>query len=165
MSTANVSTLHKWHHDDYDEAKSQIRQSLGSIDDIEIFGRQVLVAVYVRPEKSANGLYMGAAAQREDVYQGKAMLVLKCGPDAFQGDNGYEEATFGKLGRPEPGDWVFARASSGEPLSLCGDGAERPTGATFGGEMVDIYGWDGWPCRLISDEAILGRMNKPHTIV
>lgn len=166
MSAAStVSNLHNWHHDDYDEAIGQIRKSLGSIDDIEVFGRQVLVAVYVRPNKNKAGIYQTTAQQSEDIWQGKTVLVLKAGPDAFQGDASYARAMFGAMPAPVQHDWVFLRASDGVPVNLCGDGAERPQGSTFGGDMVDIWPWDGWPCRIISDDAIIGRINKPHTLV
>ncbi len=39
---ATVNQLSRHHHDDYDLAKQQILQSLGSIDAIEIFDRSVL---------------------------------------------------------------------------------------------------------------------------
>jgi len=162
---SNVSMLHKWHHDDYDEAKAQIHQSLGSIADLEVFGRQVLVAVYIRPNKSQTGLYQTVNAQKEDIYQGKAALILKCGPGAFKGEDSYVKAMFGDMPTPEPGDWVFVRPSDGLSISLCGDGASRPQGKTFHDEDVDLFAWDGWPCRILSDDSLIGRMNKPHTLV
>jgi hypothetical protein len=165
MSTANVTALHGWHHDDYDEAIQQIKTHLGDISDLEVFGRQVVVAVYVRPSKNAAGIYQTAKAQQEDFWQGKAVLVLKCGPDAFSGSEEYARAMFGDKPPPQPDDWVFLRASDGMPINLCGDDAKRVQGKTFGGEMVDIFPWDGWPCRIVSDESIIGRINKPHSLV
>jgi hypothetical protein len=162
---ANVSELHTRHHDDYETAKREIHQSLGSIEDIEVFGRQVLVACYVRPAKGANGLYATVKTQTEDVYMGKAVLILKCGPDAFQGDDGFKAAMFGDMPVPAAGDWMFVRPQDGVGVNLCGDGASRPKGEDFRGNQIDLYEWDGWPCRMISDDAFLGRMNKPHEVV
>ena len=161
---ATISNLHRWHHDDYDEAKQQIHQSLGSIADIEVFGRQVLVAVYIRPNKSGM-IYQTVKAQAEDIYQGKAALILKCGPGAFKGEQSYLNTMFGHMPPPEPGDWVFVRPSDGFAISLCGDNAKRPRGKTFHDEEVDLFEWDGWPCRILSDDSLIGRMNKPHTLV
>lgn len=160
----DYTQLHKLHHDDYGEAVGHIHTMLGSIKDIEVFGRQVLVAVYVRPVKM-NGVYQTKRAQMEDVWQGKAVLVLKLGPDAFQGDDSYVAATFGAGGAPQTGDWLFASQQSGFPVSLSGDGAERVRASDFRGDPVDIYDWDGWPCRIVPDTDFIGRITKPHSIV
>ena len=166
MSTQGTATnLHRWHHDDYDEAIAQIRQQLGSIDDFEVFGKDVLVAVYMRPEKNAQGVYFTQKQQTEDIFNGKAVLILKWGPSAFSGDESYVQAQWGDKGAPAAGDWVFLRPDQGTPINLCGDGANRPQGPGIGGRPTDIWGWDGWPCRIVSDEAIIGRMNKPHHVV
>ena len=166
MSTATVSTLHtSWHHDDYDIAKDQIRQQLGNLDDLEIFGRQVCVACYIRPNVTKAGWYVTINQQMEDVWQGKAVLIVKCGPDAFTGDVAYLEAMFGRGGPPRVGDWVFMRSADGLQVSLCGEGAARVQGKDGAGRAVDVYAWDGWNCRIVGDEQILGRINNPHVIV
>lgn len=170
---SSVSDLHKLHHDNYDSAKDEIHQSLGSIKDIEVWGRQVLVAVYVRPQfteiTDVHGKkqrrFTTAKTQTEDVYQGKAVLILKLGPDAFTGTDEYLKAKFGSMPPPSPGDWVFVRPQEGTPINLCGDGASRPQGEDFKGTPIDLYEWDGWPCRMVNDEAFMGRINKPHEIV
>ena len=41
---------------DSDERK-RLLESIGPLDGIEVFNNQVLVAVYIRPEKSAGGIY------------------------------------------------------------------------------------------------------------
>ena len=40
--------LHKHHHDDYEVAKSHIHRQIGRLD-LELFGRQILCAMYIRP--------------------------------------------------------------------------------------------------------------------
>lgn len=164
-ATAEATKLHNWHHDNYDEAKLQILQAIGSTDDLEIFGKTVLVAPYIRPEKTATGLFMTKKQQSEDIYQGKAVLIVKCGPDAFNGDASWLAANFGDRKPPEPGDWCFLRADSGFDVSLCGDGAQRVKGKDSVGRAIDVYDWDGWPCRIVSDEHFIGRLNKPHQLV
>jgi hypothetical protein len=164
-STKTASMLHKWHHDDYEKAKQEIHQALGSTDDLEIFGSRVLVAVYVRPDKNASGFYMGPKKQIEDIYNGKVVLIIKCGPDAFQGDDGWLKALVGDKAAPTPGDWCFVQASLGEPIMFCGDGAARCKGKDSIGREIDIYEWDGWPCRIINHTDLIGRMNRPHEVV
>lgn len=166
MSDANVTTrLHNWHHKDYAEAGRQINQALGDISDIEIAGRQVLVAVYVRPNVTNGGVMQSVSAQKEDVWQGKIVLLLKAGPDAFVGDDSYRQAMWGNARHPQAGDWLVVRAIDGLPISLKGDNAERPQGKDFRGDPIDIYDWDGWPCRFLPDDAIIARVSKPHSVV
>lgn len=165
-ATSVASMLHKWHHDDYEEAKRQILQALGSTDDLEIFGHNVLVAVYVRPEKSSKtGLYATPKQQTEDIYNGKAVMIVKAGPDAFQGDEAWLKAKYGTRPTPSPGDWCFLREDIGIEMQFCGDGAERVLGKDVIGRDISVYDWDGWPCRIIDHEALIGRMNKPHQVV
>lgn len=161
----SVSQLHNWHHDSYAEAEADIHQSIGDISKEEIFGRQVLCAVYVRPGKTNAGVHVTTSAQQEDVWQGKVMLILKMGPDAFQGEESYHKAMFGDAPAPKVGDWVFARPNDGVAMSICGEGAERPKGKDFRGDPLDKYDWNGWPCRILPDEQIFGRMSLPHHIV
>lgn len=161
-----ASKLHGWHHDNYDEAKKQIWGYLGSLDDLEVFGRDVFVAMYVRPNiNPKTGFIMGARQQTEDVYSGKVVMIVKCGPDAFDGDDGWLKARFGDKQKPEPGDWCFMPEGAGDAHSLYGDGAKRSQSKDARGELMDVYDWDGWPCRLVRDEQLRGRLNKPHQVV
>lgn len=163
---SDVTRLHKWHHDDYNVAKDQIHQSLGDLEEIDVFGRQVLVAVYVRPDVNpATGVYQTINAMKEDWWQGKSVLILKCGPDAFRGDESYVSATFPRAEAPCPGDWMFANANAGIQISLLGEGADKPMVKDRRGDLVPIYDWDGWPCRLIPDDQFLGRIAKPHSVI
>lgn len=162
----NTSELHGRYHDDYETAKAEIHQALGSIKDIEIFGAQVLIACYVRPKTGGKGkLWVTTKAQTEDIYMGKAFMVLKLGPDAFKGDKAYLKALFGEMPAPSPGDWIFLRSQDGVMVSLCGDGASRPKGRDHKDEEIDLYDWDGWPCKIVDHKSIIGRMNRPHSVV
>jgi len=163
---SDYTRLHKHGHDDYEVAKQHIHQMIGDFTEIEIFGRQVLVAVYVRPNRNpVTGLFMTTKEQKEDIWQGKAVLVLKCGPDAFQGDDGYVASTFGPGGAPKPGDWLFAAQQSGFPVSLSGDGAARVKAKDHRDEEMDVYEWDGWPCRIVPDDNFIGRLTNPTGVV
>lgn len=153
----------KWGHSDYDEAKRQIYTYLGDMTDIEVFGRQVLVAAYIRPDEHG-AIRMTKGAQAEDFWQGKAALVIKCGPNAFRGDEAYEESMYGKS-RPMPGDWLFAQASAGLQMMVMGEGGKRIQGEDRRGEKYDLFDWNGWPCRIVGDDNFLGRLLNPTSVV
>ena len=150
--------------------------ALGDISQEEVFGRQVLCAVYVRPNhqqvKRPDGtvgrMCITTKAQEEDIWQGKVMLVLKMAPGAFKGEADYLSDMFGtsdpaKL--PKVGDWLFAQPSSGVAMSIEGEGAARPQDVDYRGEPTDKFEWDGWRCRILSDDLFFGRMSAPHVIV
>jgi hypothetical protein len=162
----SYTRLHNHGHGDYELAKEHIHQMLGNIDEMELFGRQVLVAVYIRPQRNpVTGVYITQKEQTEDIHQGKAVLILKMGPDACKGDDGYVEATYGPNGPMKSGEWVFLAQQSGFPISLQGDGASRPQGPDFRGDMIDLYEWDGWPCRIVPDDMFIGRISNPTSVV
>lgn len=167
MQVINDISAPHWRFDDYELAKQQMRQSLGDIEDIEVFGRTVLVAVYVRPNTNPTTGFVLASAKEQsaDAWQGKAVLIIKVGPDAFAGDESYVKAMYGPKGVPQVGDWVFMRANDGDSMHLIGDGFERPKGLDFNKRPIDLYDWNGWPCRLIGDTSIIARANKPSVIL
>jgi hypothetical protein len=159
------SRHHRPFFDDYDVAKACIEQALGDLTDIDIFGRDVLVAVFCRPNVTPGGIYIGTKEVKEDWWQHKVVLVLKCGPEAFVGDDTYVAARFGAVAPPRQGDWLFARPEAGMQINLMGEGGSRPQGKDHRGNPMDIFEWDGWPCRIIPDDEFKGRLPKPHAIV
>ena len=54
---------------------SALMKELGDIGKVEIFNNQVLVAVYIRPNKTKSGLYLSDKTTDEDRYQGKVGLL------------------------------------------------------------------------------------------
>jgi hypothetical protein len=159
--------LHDWHHDDYDLAKGHIFKQLGDYTgELEVFGRQVLIAVYVRPLMNPRtGMHFTDTQQKEDIFQGKVGLVLALGPDAFKGDDDYVAATFGPKGAPEVGDWVFTNPNAGMSLNIIGKGGERVTEKDRRDEDVNLYPIAGWACRVVPDEQFIGRVLNPHNVV
>ena len=109
----------------------------------EIFHNRVLVATYIRPEKTKGGVFLADRTLDEDRFQGKVGLVLKVGPRAFVDDavNKFDGI------KVEVGDWVTYRAS---------DGRER--------FLSDETGRAGVPCRLLDDNHIEGRISDPDLI-
>lgn len=124
------------------DPKQALLDSLGDISGIEIFHNRVLVATYIRPEKTVGGIYIPDRTLAEDRFQGKVGLVIKKGPTAFKDD---QDARFGGVD-VEVGDWVFYRA---------GDGFEM-----FSVDKQD----GGTSCRLFNDQQIMGRVSDPALI-
>lgn len=163
---ADLNNLHGWHHDDYEVAKDHIIRQMGSMDGLEVFGRQVLVGVYVRPMMNPrNGWIVTEKEQRQDWYESKVVLVLAHGPDAFTGDDSYLQATYPRGERPKVGDWLFQNANSGIQMNFCGDNADRVKYEDRRGEPQALYANDGWPVRIVTDDTFLGRLTKPHSVV
>lgn len=71
---------------DPDDYKKTVFNILGDLKDIEVMYNAVLLAAYVRPEKTAGGIIRPDDNVAEDVFQGKAGLVLKLGNGAFIDD-------------------------------------------------------------------------------
>jgi co-chaperonin GroES (HSP10) len=106
----------------------------------ECFHNKVLVATYVRPEKTKGGIILADRSQAEDRFQGSVGLVIKTGPLAFVDDG---VVKFGGV-KVEEGDWVTYRPSDGLEMFF-----------------VDDNGRDGTPCRVLEDTNIIGRVPDP----
>ena len=87
------------------EPAQDLKDKLGNLDDVELFQNQVLVAVYVRPEKTKSGIYLTNQTRKEDEIQGKVGLVVKKGPAAFVDPT---NSWFDGI-EVDVGDWVFFR--------------------------------------------------------
>lgn len=71
------------------DPKKVIWDLVGDLSEIQVGGDQVLVGVYVRPEKTRGGIIRPDMNKEEDIWQGKVGLVLKWGQEAFQDTNDY----------------------------------------------------------------------------
>ena len=127
---------------------------------VQLLRNRVIVATYIRPEKTSGGIIRPDQTREEDKWQGKAGLVLKMGPSAFDFeevreraayclkagmDDGYEVA-LREMNIPRVGDWVFFRGSDTWDSAL------------------QIAPGVGAHCRFIFDDAIIGRIEDPSTI-
>jgi len=125
-----------------DPAKA-LRDAIGDVSDIEVFNTQVLCAIYVRPEKSAGGIFLPDATRDEDKIQGKVGLVLKKGPTAF---NDPEGKWFQGVEVAE-NDWVYFRPSDGWSITV----KNFKTGGAF-------------ICRILEDTLIRGKVSHPDRV-
>lgn len=97
-----------------EDARDTILKSVGDLSGINVMYSQVLIGIYMRPEKTAGGIILSHQTRDEDRYQGKVGLVLKMGPMAFQDT---DDIKF-EGQRAKVGDWVVIRASDGWALSI-----------------------------------------------
>jgi co-chaperonin GroES (HSP10) len=121
-------------HDD--DPKNKILEDLGDISEIELFHNQVLLAVYLRPQKTKSGLYLTDKHVDEDRFQSKVGLLVKRGPLAFEQDgNWFSGLNFANH------DWLVFRPSDGWSITV-----------------------NGVLCRIFDDINIRGRVPHPDAV-
>ena len=116
-----------------DPAK-ELMEKVGDLSSISLFGPKVLVAIYLRPNVTAGGIFLTDKAIDEDLYQGKIGLVIKTGPTAFQDLDWFQHGV-------NVGDWVWFRASNGIAMKF-----------------------NGVDCRFMEDVRIEGKVTEPDKI-
>lgn len=119
------------------DPREDLRKRLGNLKDIEIFNNQVLVAVYIRPEKTKGGIVLPDKHRDEDKNQGKVGLVVKQGPMAFVDEN---KQWFVDT-EIDDGDWIVFRPSDGWAVTI-----------------------NGVLCRVLDDMTVRGRVQHPDQI-
>lgn len=144
---------------------NEIRKSVGDLSGIEVYGQQILVGIYLRGETTQGGIIM-PGLQKEDLYQGKVVLILKMGPTAtavLQRDHDVKglPSPFGAR-PPAVGDWVFHSASQAFDLNVKGPGAK--TSPSIADSFPAIRD-KGWPCRLVYAADLYGRVTDPLVLV
>ena len=60
-----------------DNFKEDLLASLGDLNEIEVFNNNILVAIYIRPNKTKSGIILADETTEQDKYQGKIGLVVK----------------------------------------------------------------------------------------
>lgn len=94
------------------QAKEVILKEVGTLDKIDVMQNDVLVATYIRPEKTSGGIFLPDAAKEEDLYQGKVGLVIKLGPAAFNDPDRFGDKV------PKVGDWIVYRVGDAWDLQV-----------------------------------------------
>ena len=117
---------------------TEILERLGdSLNDIELFHGQVILAVYLRPTKTKSGLILTEDYVGDDKYQSKVGLLVKKGPEAFNDASGqWFSGVDIKLH-----DWLFYRPADG-----------------WGITVNDVL------CRVFEDVSIKGRVAHPDAV-
>ena len=100
----------------------------------------ILVALYQRPEKTDGGVFLTDKMRGEDIYQGKAGLIIKMGPLAFADDLEHTPPIVWPV-KPDIGSWVLFRTSDGWPLVI--------------GEQH---------CRIVNERGIRMILNRPDVV-
>jgi co-chaperonin GroES (HSP10) len=107
-----MSSLLRMKHEK--DPRIDLLESVGDISQFNLFNNQVLVAIYIRPERTSGGILIPGATRDEDKWQGKVGLVLKKGPSAFLDPDGKwfngEDV--------DPLQWVVFRPSDGWQLKI-----------------------------------------------
>lgn len=87
--------------DPREEILADVRSLLA---DVTPLGTEVLLAVYIRPERTVGGILLpqNQGPRKEDLWQGKVGLILSMGEAAFSED---EHHRWGRT-VPQVGDWV-----------------------------------------------------------
>jgi len=127
------------------DPREEILQKVGDLSGVEVFGSDILVAIYKRPQKTRSGIILADTTRDEDKFQGKVFLVLKLGPTAYLDDEG------NKFRDIKEGDWVVSRASDGWACTL-----NSSSGVTSRDAAID--------CRIITDINVRLRVSSPDAI-
>lgn len=123
--------------DHTDDPRAKLLEELGDLSNVEIFNNQVLVAVYIRPQKTKSGIFLTDKTTEEDRYQSKVGLVIKKGPSAFDDESG---KWFNGV-NIEVNDWVVFRPSDGWAVTV-----------------------NNVLCRMIDDINVRGRIDNPDRV-
>jgi co-chaperonin GroES (HSP10) len=132
------------------DEKEAILSKLGDLSAVQIAQNEVLVAIYIRPEKSAGGILLTDRTRKEDNYQGKVGLVVKIGSSCrFVRTNEATGVTYGV--DVQLHDWVVTRPSDTWPLDVNG-----------GEDTSDPKAFTN--CRLVFDDQIRMKIPNPGMI-
>jgi len=134
---------------DYDP-KRELLDKLGDLSSIEIAQNEVLLAIYMRPERTSGGIVLPQQNLKEDRYQGKCGLVVKIGSACrFLR---IDEKTGISYGLDiSLHDWVVVRPSDTWALDVNSD-------------IKALQIQDFVPCRLVYDDQIRMRVADPRVV-
>lgn len=119
------------------DPKAELLQKLGDVSDVDVFNNMVLLAVYIRPQKTKSGIFLTDKTTDEDRFQSKVGVLVKAGPNAFKDANGvwFNEANI------QVGDWLAYRPSDGWSVTI-----------------------NNVLCRMMDDTAVRARIQHPDTV-
>jgi co-chaperonin GroES (HSP10) len=119
------------------DPKENLIKELGDLSGIEIFNNKILVAVYIRPDKTKSGIILPNQTTDEDRYQSKVGLIVKKGPTAFNDptEEWFKDIEF------NVGDWVVFKPSDSWSITV-----------------NDVL------CRMLDDTSVRGRIDRPDRV-
>lgn len=120
------------------DPKQAILKEIGDLSDFKVYGDYVLLATYIRPEKTVGGIIRPDSNVEEDVWQGKVGLVVKLGTTAFRDTADYK---FPEEDIPVLHEWVRYYISFTTAQTV-----------------------NGYPCREIRDIHIRGTVPDPQMV-
>lgn len=133
-----MPALHAVHDTD---PRKELLKKVGKLDQIELFGNQILCAIYERPKEAkykSLTLTLPDDMRKEDQYQGKVGLIVAMGPMAFVDDDQVQFSLKAKVG-----DWIVYRPSDGWQITLTGNQV---------------------PCRMLTESGIKMRVQSPDSV-
>lgn len=119
------------------DPKQAILDTVGNLSGVHLLADMVLLGTYIRPQKTAGGIIRPDTNVQEDVWQGKAGLVLKLGPDAFEDTPDYN---FNGQ-KVNIGEWCIYKVGDAWSLNI-----------------------NGYPCRLVRDVNIRLTVDDPQIV-
>lgn len=118
------------------DPKKEILSKVGDISGIRLIKDEVLLGIYIRPEKTSGGIIRPDVNVEEDVWQGKVGLTLRFGIDAFKDTPDY---TFSET--PKLDEWVVYFVGDARSVTV-----------------------NGYPCRLVRDINIRMIVSDPNIV-
>ena len=119
------------------DPKKTILETVGDLSGVEVMYNMVLIAQFIRAEKTSGGIIRPNMNVQEDVWQGKSGLVLKLGPNAFVDDE--DDTFYGQ--KVEVGEWCVFKVGDAWSLNV-----------------------NGYPCRLARDSSIKLKVKDPNIV-
>jgi|TARA_R110000822_G_scaffold143954_9_gene282522 hypothetical protein len=102
--------------DHEEDPAKKIREEAGDLSSIQLFNNEILVGIYMRPQKTKSGLFLTDQTTGEDKFQSKVGLLLKSGPKSFEPNaEGWFEGEKFNLD-----DWLVFRPSDGWQITVHG---------------------------------------------
>lgn len=114
-----------------------IWKRIGNLETFKPTHNHVVLAIYERPKETKSGIHIPDQYRAEEIYQGKAALIVAKGPTAF-----IDTAQWNFSAVPmDIGDWVAIRASDGWDCVV-----------------------NSVHCRMVPDTAIRAKISAPDVV-
>ncbi len=124
---------------------SLLERTKPAVDHIKVFGSRVIVATYVRDEKTKGGIILPDKPRDEDLHQGKTGMVVALGQHAFQDEEYWEGDS------PGIGDWVMYNIQDTRRLVLV-----NPDSSSTSDSKIE--------CRIMEDTSVQGVVDDPSVV-